>query len=136
MVAGAWVGLSPYRMMGAMGLALVGNVIHYQISAAIAATAFLWEEAYSMLMVKNMIVSLLCGELLPLDLFPHSMQWIWKATPFYLYVFGPTQYALGRWSNAEFVHQLGITAMWLVVGWAMIRLSWGAGTRRYLSLGG
>lgn len=134
--AGMWFGLSPWRMVGAMGLALLGNIIHYQISAAIASAAFVWEEAYSMLMVKNMIVSLLCGELIPLNLFPESMQWIWKSTPFYLYVYGPTQYALGRWSHSEFVYQLGITGLWLVAGWAMIRVTWGAGTKRYLSLGG
>jgi ABC-2 type transport system permease protein len=135
-VVGVWFGISPWRLVGAMGLALIGNLIHYQISAAIAAMAFAWEEAYSVLMVKNMIVSLLCGELIPLNLFPPSMQWIWKSTPFYLYVYGPTQYALGRWSNAEFVQQLGIAAMWLIGGWGLIRLTWGLGTKRYLSLGG
>lgn len=136
MIVGAWFGLSPWRMVGAMGLALLGNIIHYQISAAIASASFIWEEAYSMLMVKNMVVSLLCGELIPLNLFPESMQWIWKATPFYLYVYGPTQYALGRWSNEEFIRQLGITGIWLFVGWALIRITWGRGTKRYLSLGG
>ena len=86
--AGMAYGLSPARLIAGMVFALLGNLIHYQISAAIAAGAFLWEEAYSLLMVKNMIVSLLSGELIPLSLFPESMQWIWKSTPFYLYVFG------------------------------------------------
>ena len=131
-----WVGLSPLRLLGAMGLALVGNVIHYQIGAALAASAFLWEEAYSMLMVKNMVVSFLSGELLPLNLFPHSMQWIWKSTPFYLYVYGPAEYALGRWSQAQFIHGLGIAALWLCVAWILIQVTWGLGIKRYLSLGG
>jgi ABC-2 type transport system permease protein len=114
---------------------LIGNIIHYQISVALAASAFVWEEAYSILMVKNMIVSLLSGELVPLSLFPERMAWIWKSTPFYLYVFGPTQYALGRWSNIEFAQQLGVAALWLCVGYLLIRVTWGIGTRRYLSLG-
>jgi viologen exporter family transport system permease protein len=136
MMAGVWCDISPFRLVGAMGLALVGNIIHYQLSAAIAATAFLWEEAYSMLMVKNMVVSLLCGELIPLNLFPQSMQWIWKMTPFYLYVYGPTEYALGRWSNLEFVKQFGIAGLWLCAGYALIRVTWGSGTKHYTSLGG
>lgn len=133
---GLFFGLNPLRMAGAMGLALIGNVIHYQIGAALSTSSFLWEEAYSMLMVKNLLVSLLSGELLPLNLFPPSMQWIWKSTPFYLYVFGPTQYALGRWSTAEFLQQLFIGGLWMLAGWALIRISWGWGMRRYLSLGG
>lgn len=136
LVVGTWYGLSPGRLIGGMGLALIGNIIHYQISAALAATSFAWEEAYSVLMVKNMIVSLLSGELIPLNLFPPSMQWIWKSTPFYLYVFGPTQYALGRWSHVEFLQQLGIAGIWLAVGWVLIRLTWGLGTKHYQSLGG
>lgn len=133
---GIVLGLSPARIVGAMILALIGNAIHYQLSASLAATSFLWEEAYSVLMVKNMIVQFLSGELIPLNLFPESLQWIWKSTPFYLFVFGPTQYALGKWSHAEFAQQLGIGLLWLAGGWGLIRLTWGMGIRRYLSLGG
>jgi ABC-2 type transport system permease protein len=135
-LASLWLGRDPMRMIGAMGLAFLGNIIHYQIGAAIATAAFRWEEAYSLMMVKNMIVSLLSGELLPLNLFPETVQWAWKATPFYLYVFGPTQYALGRWSHQEFLFHLGVAFAWLGLGWILIRLSWGLGIKRYLSLGG
>jgi ABC-2 type transport system permease protein len=134
--AAYWIGLSPVRMIGAMLLALLGNIIHYQIGASLATVAFYWEEAYSVLMVKNMVVSLLSGELIPLNLFPESLQWIWKSTPFYLFVFGPAQYALGRWSNAEFLQQLGIAGLWMIVCGVMVRFLWGLGIKRYLSLGG
>ena len=87
-------------------------------------------------MVKNMIVSLLSGELIPLTLFPKDMQWIWKFTPFYLYVFGPTQYALGHWSHSEFFFHLGVAASWMIAMASLIRLTWGLGLKRYLSLGG
>ncbi|MBI2711251.1 MAG: ABC-2 family transporter protein [Bdellovibrio sp.] len=127
---------SVLRMFGAMLLALIGNIIHYQIGASLATAAFYWEEAYSIFMVKNMLVSFLSGELIPLNLFPEKMQWIWKCTPFYLYVYGPTQYALGRWTHEEYLFQLGVAALWLFGAWAMIKLSWGVGMKRYLSLGG
>jgi ABC-2 type transport system permease protein len=136
MIIAPFLGLAPLRMIGAMAMALIGNIIHYQISAAIASASFYWEEAYSVLMVKNMIVSLLSGELIPLFLFPENMQWIWKSTPFYLYVFGPAQYAMGHWTHAQFFQQLGISALWLLGGWLLLRITWGIGFRRYLSLGG
>ncbi len=131
-----FLGFSGPRMIGAMFLALLGNIIHYQVGAALATTAFLWEEAYSLLMVKNMVVNLLSGELIPLNLFPPSLQWIWKSTPFYLFVFGPTQYALGHWSHTEFFTQVGIALVWIGLGRALIRGTWGLGMKRYLSLGG
>lgn len=128
-------GLSPARMLGAMFLALLGNIIHYQIGAVLATLAFYWEEAYSILMVKNMVVALLSGELLPLNLFPESLQWIWKSTPFYLYVFGPTQFALGRWTTDEYFHACGIAMLWIIGLTFLIKGSWRFGIKRYLSLG-
>jgi ABC-2 type transport system permease protein len=128
--------VSAPRMIAAIGLAILGNIIAYQIGAAIATLAFYWEEAYSVLMVKNMIVQILCGELLPLSLFPDSMTWIWKSTPFYLYVFGPTQYALGRWSHSEFLNACGIACLWIIGLSFVLRWSWKISIKRYLSLGG
>jgi ABC-2 type transport system permease protein len=131
----AFFGMDPIRLFGAMTLALIGNILHYQIGAALATTAFAWEEAYSVLMVKNMLVQLLSGELLPLTLFPEKWAWIWKSTPFYLYVFGPTQYALGKWSHLELLQAIGTGCLWMLGAWLLIRITWGIGIRNYSSLG-
>ncbi len=131
-----WVGVNPFRMFGAMALALLGNLIHYQMGAALAAAAFYWEEAYSILMVKNLVVSLLSGELLPLTLFPEKWSWIWKSTPFYLYVYGPTQYALGKWTHVQLLEQMGIGVLWAVAMATIVHWSWRLSIKRYLSLGG
>ncbi len=136
MIASFWLDVSPFRMVGAMFMAIIGNIIHYQLGAALATGAFYWEEAYSILMVKNMIVGLLSGELIPLNLFPEKFAWIWQSTPFYLYVFGPTQYALGRWTHQEFLFNLGVSFLWMIGAWVLIRITWGLGIKRYLSLGG
>ncbi len=137
MIVGAiFGGIHPERMPAAMLMAFIGNIIHYQISAAIASIAFYWEEAYSVLMVKNLFVSLLSGELIHLGIFPEKWKWVWESFPFYLYVFGPVQYALGKWTHVEFFRALALSLVWLAVGWALVRISWGIGTRRYLSLGG
>lgn len=136
LIIGPFFGLSPIRLLGAMLMALLGNIIHYQIGAALSTTAFLWEEAYAFLMVKNMLVSLLSGELIPLNLFPASMQWIWKSTPFYLYVFGPVQYSLGHWTHTQYLQQMLIGFAWSIGAWGLIRITWGIGMSRYLSLGG
>lgn len=136
MIASFFVGLNPLHLLGAMVLALLGNIIHYQLGAMIATLAFLWEEAYAILMVKNMVVQILSGELIPLNLFPQHLQWIWKSTPFYLYVYGPTQFALGRWSVAEFGNAVLIACAWIVFFTVGIKVTWKIGIKRYLSLGG
>lgn len=135
-IAGFFMGLNPVRIMGGMLMALMGNIIHYQLSAALASAAFYWEEAYSVLMVKNMLVALLSGELLPLTLIPEQWAWVWKSLPFHIYVFAPAQFATGKMSPADFTFWMAASVGWMVVAWALIRLSWGVGMKRYLSLGG
>ncbi len=128
--------LSPEHLVMGMLLALLGNLIHYLMSAALASLAFYWDNAFAVLMVKNMIVSLLSGELLPLNLFPAQYSWIWKCLPFYLYVYGPTQIALGKWSAHEWLLQMGIGVAWILFFTLLIRWSWGISIKRYQGLGG
>jgi ABC-2 type transport system permease protein len=130
------VGARVAGMVLGMGFALLGNLVHYLLGAALASVSFYWEEAYSLLMVKNLVVSILSGELLPLSFFPGAMAWIWKSLPFYLYVYAPVQFASGRWGVAEFLPQLGIALGWLLVATLLVRVSWRVGIRRYQSLGG
>lgn len=133
---GIWFGMSPDRLLWSMFLALLGNIIHYQLSATLATVAFYWEEAYSILMVKNILVQLLSGELIPLNLFPQSLHWIWKSTPFYLYVYGPAQFALGHWSYDYFFSQVAVATVWVILGSLMLKISWNLAIKKYLSLGG
>jgi ABC-2 type transport system permease protein len=117
-------------------IAIMGNIIHYQIGAIIAASAFAWEEAYSLLMVKNVIVGLLCGELIPLYLFPESYSWLWKYTPFYLYVYEPTQIFLGKASWTEINQSVIIGMLWIVSLSFLTKKAWNKGIHQYQSLGG
>ena len=121
-------------LMG-MVLAIVGNIIHYQVGAALGAVAFYWENAFAVLMMKNTLVSILSGELIPLYLFPPHYEWVWKSTPFYLYVFGPTQLALGKWNFSDFVTHLGSGLVWMAaLGWVTSYV-WKRSIRSYQGIG-
>jgi ABC-2 type transport system permease protein len=120
----------------AMTLAIVGNVIHYMFGAVLATVAFYWENAFAILLVKNMVVSLLSGELLPLSIFPEKLTFLWQSTPFYLYVFGPTQIALGKWGIQDWYHHMLIAFAWLIVFAAALKITWKFSIHRYQGIGG
>jgi ABC-2 type transport system permease protein len=134
-VVGLFYDINSVRLLPSMGLAILGNVIHYQVGAILATVAFIWEEAYAILMVKNMIVSLLSGELIPLTLFPIGFAWVYQITPFYLYVFGPVQYVTGQWTNAQMLEAYGMAVVWIVMLTLVVKWSWSLGLKRYSSLG-
>ena len=119
-----------------LAMALMGNIIHYLFGAALSAVAFYWENAFAVLMVKNMMVALLCGELLPLSIVPEKYAFIWQSTPFYLYVFGPTQIALGKWDHAMWLHNMGIGILWIFAFWGALKLAWSFSMNRYQGIGG
>ncbi len=117
-------------------LAIVGNIIHYLFGAALASVAFYWENAFAVLMVKNMVVSLLCGEVIPLNIVPEKYTWVWESLPFYLFVYGPTQVALGKWDHLTWLKHMGIGFLWIFLFWGMVKLSWSYSIKRYQGLGG
>ena len=135
-IASFFAGHSIMNLIMAMMLAILGNVIHYLFGAALSAVAFYWENAFAILMVKNMVVSLLSGELIPLSVVPARFSLIWQATPFYLYVYGPTQIALGIWDHKMWLHQMLIGFIWLFAFAAALKITWKISIHRYQGIGG
>ncbi len=119
-----------------LGIAILGNIIHFQIGCAVVTLAFYWEQSYAAIMTKNIIVSLLSGEMIPLHFFPENLTWLWKGLPFYLYIYGPTQIALGRWTGGDVTHQLWIALAWIAGLGLLVRMLWSYSIRRYQALGG
>ena len=135
-IATFFTSLSVTNLILAICLAIIGNILHYLFGAALATVAFYWENAFAVLMVKNMVVSLLCGEVIPLSIVPAKYTFIWQSLPFYLYVYGPTQIALGKWDHLMWVKQMGIGCLWIFVFWGALKLSWSYSIKRYQGIGG
>ncbi len=136
LIASLYADRSIVNLILAMSLAVLGNIIHYLFGAILAAVAFYWENAFAILLVKNMVVSLLSGELLPLNIFPEQLSTIWQSTPFYLYVFGPTQIALGKWTVHDWSHHMMIGFAWCFLFAIALKLSWKFSIHRYQGIGG
>jgi ABC-type uncharacterized transport system permease subunit len=136
LIACAFTSMTTGNLLMALILALLGNVIAYLFGAALSAVAFYWENAFAVLMVKNMVVALLCGELIPLSIVPEAYAWIWRSTPFYLFVYGPSQVALGKWGPDIWLKEMGIGLLWTLGLWAAVRISWKFSINRYQGIGG
>lgn len=136
LIACFFTDMQPLAFLWGMLLAILGNIIAYQIGALVCVVSFYWEQAFSLLLVKNMLVNLLSGELLPLTLFPAAWTPYWKIFPFYLFVFGPAQIALGNWTGNEIYVQLGIALAWAIGLNFVIKWSWGWAINRYQGIGG
>jgi len=135
-IATLFTSLTLPHLMMAIALALLGNIIAYLFGCILATVAFYWENAFAALMVKNMVVSLFCGELIPLTIVPERYALIWKCTPFYLFVFGPTQVALGKWDSSIWLREMGIATLWIAALFITLHLIWKHSVHRYQGIGG
>lgn len=116
-------------------LALLGNVIHYLLSCLLTVVAFYWEEATSLLMAKNLVTSVLCGEIIPLALFPQKYLSVMEYLPFHLYVYTPTQIANQAIASTQILQMFAVAIVWIVILSILLNFAFNTGLKRYQSLG-
>ena len=77
----------------------------------------------------------LSGWVAPLALYPAPIQVLANVLPFRWGLAFPVEVLLGRLSPSEVVAGIGVQIAWVVVAFAIMRVAWGAGVRRYTAVG-
>ncbi|HYR18286.1 MAG TPA: ABC-2 family transporter protein [Myxococcales bacterium] len=117
--------------------ALLGAwLLTFLVMALIGTLALYVESAASLFEAWLGISAVLSGYLVPLDLFPQSVQRIALLLPFRFLLSFPVELMLGKHGRWEALGLLG--AQWLYVAFAFLATSlvWRAGLRRYSAYGG
>ena len=86
------------------------------------------------LMIKNNLISLITGSIIPLVLFPEAVVNIMKALPFYYVVYLPSMLLTGM-NQEEAVSGLLVIAVWCVVMQVVIDTTWNQYIRKYDGVG-
>jgi ABC-2 type transport system permease protein len=77
----------------------------------------------------------LSGQVAPLSLFPFPVQAVAAVLPFRWMVGFPVELLLGRLRPADALAGLAVQALWLVMGFVLLRIAWRAGVRNYSAVG-
>jgi len=86
-----WQGIPPARLVQGFCLFLVGAYLQFWFYFWVGTLAFWTEEIRGVLQGVNLALGLATGALVPLSLFPPAAQSALQLTPFYYFVFLPTQ---------------------------------------------
>jgi ABC-2 type transport system permease protein len=114
---------------------LLGFLVRFVFEWALAMLAF-WVTDTSGLNDLYWTVGLfLSGRMAPLDLLPGWVQGIADALPFRWTVAFPAQLLLGRVTPAQALHGLGLQAVWLALGAAVVTVAWRRASARYSAVG-
>lgn len=119
---------------------MILGVFHYLIfsftfSFIVASCAFFMNKTHSLTAIKNMMLWVLTGEMIPLDLFPESMRSTILWLPFSSGVYMPVGYLIGRvnfdtWLRGQVSVLMGTVFLSLVAMWI-----WHRGVREYTGTG-
>jgi len=117
--------------------ALLGAwLLTFLVMALIGTLALYVESAASLFEAWLGISAVLSGYLVPLDLFPQSVQRIALWLPFRFLLSFPVELMLGKHGRVEALGLLGAQWLYLAVALLATNLVWRAGLRRYSAYGG
>jgi ABC-2 type transport system permease protein len=123
------------RLPGMLALVIYYLVFVHTLSFCVACLAFFLNRAYSFTGMKNMLIWVLAGELIPLDLYPEPLRTLLLHSPFASGVYVPVGYITGRVGATLFLQSFVSISGGLVVVGALGYLLWWRGVRSYTGTG-
>lgn len=119
----------------ALSLALTA-LLQFFISFTMALLAFWVLEVSTFIFILYAFEYIASGHLFPLDILPPAILKALHFTPFPYMLFFPVNIYLGRINSSEIIEGLIIQAGWVLAAWALARLVWSRGIRKYSAVGG
>lgn len=123
------------RLPGMIALLVYYLVFVHTVSFCVATLAFSLNRAQSITGMKNMLIWVLAGELIPLDLYPEPLRTWLMHSPFAAGVYIPVGYITGRIDTPLFLQTFVSITVGLAVMGALASVMWKRGVREYTGTG-
>ena len=112
----------------------LGLIFMVQLNYYLGILTFKYPEISTFLMIKNNIVALVTGTIIPLALFPEQFIAFMKVLPFYYVAYLPSMLLIGRCQN-EAITGLIVILCWCIVLQIIIKVTWQKYSRKYDGVG-
>lgn len=139
-ITGFYVKLSPPSSLPNLILMLLSVVLGYLILWLIGFIVQTWSfwlfSVWGIMTIKNVIVKILSGTLLPLWFMPEAVKKVIACTPFESIYFTPIQIYLGEINGMESLKKLLIQVLWIGILGIIAGIFWKNGTKKLVIQGG
>ena len=115
---------------------ILGYMILWLMGFIVQTWSFWLFSVWGIMTIKNVIVKILSGTLLPLWFMPEAVRKVIEITPFESIYFTPIQIYLGEISGMELVKKMMIQVMWIGILWVIANVFWNRGTKKMIVQGG
>jgi len=110
--------------------------LQFCLAYSLAMIAFWVLEISTIVFIVFSFEYFLSGQVFPIDIFPAAMQRVLHWLPFSYELFFPVQVCMERIQGRALAEGLAIQAGWLVLAYALTRVLWARGVRKYQAVGG
>ncbi|QSX06472.1 ABC-2 family transporter protein [Sedimentibacter sp. zth1] len=125
------------RVLYLLPTIIVAFIINSLFSLIIGFFSFWTTEIWGIAAVRNLITGLLTGAVLPLDIFPKTIQDIMLYTPFPYITYIPTKVLIDNNFNIEIIKNgLFISTLWIITLTIFMLVLKNRGMKKYTSSGG
>lgn len=114
---------------------LLSSVLMFFLAATFDMAAFWFDNAWSLQVLLMFVINMLGGGLIPLSLYPESMQASLEFLPFRLLYSVPIQLYLGQMSPLQFAYALPYYFGWTLVAIVASREVWRRGIYKFGGVG-
>lgn len=115
---------------------MLGYLILWLISFIVQTWSFWLFSVWGIVTIKNVIVNILSGTLLPLWFMPNALKKVIEFTPFESIYFTPVKIYLGELSGREIAVSMAIQLVWIVLLWSVANIFWKKGVKKLVVQGG
>lgn len=121
-------------LLCALCLILLGLFFMVQFSYYLGILTLKYQGIDTFLMIKNNLMALITGTIVPLTLFPEMVVRVMRMLPFYYVTYLPSMLLIGR-CRKEALRGIVIMAGWCLVMQIVIRLTYAKYSRKYDGVG-
>lgn len=116
--------------------AVLGFGVLWTISFAVQMTAFWLINIWSLITMKNVLIKIFSGAMIPLWFMPDGIKAALNFMPFSSIYFTPVQIYLGQLSYGEIAFKCGVQIVWIVLIYLLGNILWKKGQRKLIVQGG
>lgn len=113
----------------------VSIVMYFFFGLLLGAVGFWSAEVWGPRFIFGVLITLLSGQLFPVDLLPKPLFVIVQFLPFTYLIYFPTKIYLGQLPLQQIVFGLGVGIVWSVILYGCVKIVWKNGLRKYTAQG-
>ena len=128
--------VSPAKIVFYLISVCLSFLIYVLFDFCFGMVAFFTTYIFGLTMAKDVLLSFLTGQLIPISFFPEICQRIFEFLPFQSMVYTPVMIYLGKYSTGEIAFVLTRQFVWVIALYLLGSIIWKKVTARLIVLGG